>query len=205
MVWVQGNDHTVANNDLHDGCQEGLDSGAVYSGREWTYRGNQFVGNRVSNINSHAGTDVTGIYLDDLMSGWIIHNNTFINNSRAFLLGGGRDNSFMNNQIVASGAAGAAVHFDDRGEGWAAGGCKPGGLPYDFLARVPYATSPAWKKYGPTLANITTDSPCVPKYNKIENNCYSHLAGSFLDQSAGTIASWKSVDDHNAPCSSVLL
>ena len=30
------------------------------------------------------------------------------------------------------------IHFDNRGEGWDAKGCAPGGINYEFLDRVPY-------------------------------------------------------------------
>lgn len=38
-VWVQGNDHTVEKNNISDVCTWALDSGALYSGRDYTYRG----------------------------------------------------------------------------------------------------------------------------------------------------------------------
>jgi hypothetical protein len=36
-VWVQGNDHLLEGNDVHDVMQQTEDSGAVYAGRDWTY------------------------------------------------------------------------------------------------------------------------------------------------------------------------
>ena len=36
-VWVQGNDHLLEGNDIHDVMQQTEDSGAVYAGRDWTY------------------------------------------------------------------------------------------------------------------------------------------------------------------------
>eukprot|EP01043_Picozoa_sp_COSAG02_P007968 COSAG02_NODE_247_length_27137_cov_61.275057_14_plen_555_part_00 len=40
-VWVQGNDHTFEENNISDVCTWALDSGALYSGRDYTYRGAQ--------------------------------------------------------------------------------------------------------------------------------------------------------------------
>ena len=47
--------------------------------------------------------------------------------------------------------------------------CAEGRLPYSFLARVPYNTSAAWRKY-PDLSGILSDQPCAPRHNRISNN-----------------------------------
>lgn len=165
-IWVQGNDHTTQGNTIHDVCYEALDSGSVYSGRDYTYRGNRVVNNSFYNINSFYGNDVNAVYLDDLMSGWTIVGNNFTNVSFALQLGGGRENLFLNNTVDLTDRCG--ISFDDRGLGWDAAGCKPGGINYGFLSRVPYQSAAWAARYGPYLANMTTDSLCTPKYNRIE-------------------------------------
>jgi hypothetical protein len=50
-VWMQGNDHTFGpGNRLSEICSWALDSGALYSGRDYTYRGNSVVGNSFSHV-----------------------------------------------------------------------------------------------------------------------------------------------------------
>ena len=67
--------------------------------------------------------------LDDMMSGFTVANNVFNNCSRALLLGGGRENIFANNSVDGGDIAAPqnGIHFDNRGEGWDAKGCAPGG------------------------------------------------------------------------------
>ena len=68
--------------------------------------------------------------LDDMMSGFTVANNVFNNCSRALLLGGGRENIFANNSVDGGDIASPqnGIHFDNRGEGWDAKGCAPGGM-----------------------------------------------------------------------------
>jgi len=101
-----------------------------------------------------------------MMSGWHVTNNSFKNVSFAFQLGGGRENLFLNNTVDLTNRCG--ISFDDRGLGWAAAGCKPGGTNWDFLSRVPYKSAVWAARYGPFLANMTEDSLCTPKYNQIK-------------------------------------
>ena len=140
------------------------------------------------------GDDVSAVYLDDMISGFTITGNTFVNVSRALLLGGGRSNIFANNSITGVDGGDGAVHFDDRGLGWDNDACKqPGGEMVGFLARVPYNTSAVWLSRFPQLANILEDEPCTPKYNAIVGNTYCALGTSpFLDASNASIASWGS-------------
>lgn len=129
------------------------------------------------------------------MSGWLVANNTFKNVSFAFQLGGGRENHFINNTI--NDAPRCGISFDDRGLNWDKRGCVPGGIPYDFLDRVPYNTSAVWlERYGPYLRNITVDDACRPKYNVIEGNTYCNLK-TFITASAADIQSWGSIATDN--------
>ena len=149
-----------------------------------------------------AGDDTQGVYLDDMMSGFVVTGNTFFNCSRALLLGGGRENVFANNSIDGGSLLSPqrGIHFDNRGEGWDSKGCAPGGINYEFLSRVPY-TSEAWrKKYGDKLANIMSDDICKPKYNSIESNLYCHVHEPWIDASAAEISKWGSSATDNIPC-----
>ena len=149
-----------------------------------------------------AGDDTQGVYLDDMMSGFVVAGNTFFNCSRALLLGGGRENVFANNSIDGGSLLSPqhGIHFDNRGEGWDSKGCAPGGTNYEFLSRVPY-TSEAWrKKYGDKLANILSDDICKPKYNSIESNLYCNVHEPWIDASAAEINKWGSSASDNIPC-----
>ena len=169
-IFMQGNLHTVSNNYIHDVCQITEDSGAIYAGRDWTYQGNLIQGNVFSNINTLATknglNNVQAVYLDDLVSGFSILSNTFINVSRALHLGGGRSNLFQNNTIQNSGSnsMNSANHIDNRGMGWSKPSCTPpNGTLIKFLSRVPYSSSDVWQRNFPLLVNITTDEPCQAK------------------------------------------
>ena len=165
-VWLQGNDHVVDNNDIHDVVQQTTDSGAVYAGRDWTYRGNQVVHNMFHDVRSHIGEDTSAVYMDDCMSGFNISYNSFINVSRTLLIGGGRDNVFHGN--VVEGTHNNPVHFDARCAG------QPSATQRERLNRVPYNTSKAWAKYGDRMINILMEDPGLPSGNSIEHNTFFH-------------------------------
>jgi hypothetical protein len=198
-TFISGNNHRIVDSLLHDLVEAASDSGTVYMGRDWTYQGNVISGNTFVRINTaDPGDDVSAVYLDDMISGFTITNNTFLNVSRALLLGGGRDIIFANNSITGVDGGDAAVHFDNRGMGWSAASCTPpDGELVHFLARVPYNTSAVWIQSFPHLINYLNDEPCVPKNNIIVGNtlCNGTNGGSgapFLDQSNATIVSWGS-------------
>ena len=131
------------------------------------------------------------------MSGYTITGNTFVNISRALLLGGGRDNVFTNNSVEFVDGS-WAVSFDDRGEGWANGMCK--GELTNFLSRVPYNTSSVWINKFPSLVTILQDGPCQARHNIVSDNsfCYgSQPEKSFIDTDVNTIQSWGSVAVNN--------
>lgn len=193
-VFISGNDHTLFGTHLHDLVQAMSDSGAVYMGRDWTYRGNVIAHNVFERINSvDAGNDVSAVYLDDMVSGFNITDNVFTDVSRALLLGGGRDIVFSRNFINGSGGH-AAVTFDNRGMGWASKSCTPpSGELVQFLTRVPYNTSATWIDAFPGLVHILDNTPCEPRGNSIMNNTYCKCPDGFLDRTEAVIESWGSV------------
>ena len=191
-TFISGNEHSLEGSYLHDLVQAASDSGAVYMGRDFTYRGNRIVGNTFHRINTvDSGDDVSAVYLDDMVSGFEITGNAFVNVSRALLLGGGRDNIFANNSV--DGTVVDGVHFDNRGQNWDAAACTPpSGEMILFLARVPY-TGPLWAARYPALATILADEPCTPRGNVIVDNTFCRMeTPSFIDQTNATIASWGS-------------
>lgn len=226
-VYWQGNLHVIDGNNMTDLVYETRDSGAIYSGRDFTYSVT-ISNNVISNVNtligqegSRGGNDVQAVYLDDEMSNAHVLRNTMVNVSVGLLLGGGRNNLFVGNKLVSvcdqldtadahgqlrgegvvglgAECGGGAIDFDNRGMGWGHAGCHSGGTQYDFLSRIPYNTSKVWLDTYPLLANLTLDDPCTPKYNQIWNNTYCNLNGKpFIDQSGSTIAGWGSSAGNN--------
>jgi len=190
-VFMSGNFHELRNSTLHHLVQAASDSGAVYTGRDFTYQGSVIDGNAFKHINSLDGGDTAVLYLDDEVSGYIMTNNYFEDVSRALELGGGRDNLFAFNVINGT-TSNVAISFDNRGQGWAANACTPpSGEMIVFLARVPY-TGPVWTAAFPSLARIMSDVPCEPRHNAIVGNSYCNLVSGFVDRDNATIAGWGS-------------
>lgn len=200
-LYFQGNNHALLDSDVHDCVQKTRDSGAVYAGRDWSARGNVISGTSFHDIDTHQdgpGGQVHAVYLDDSFSGLTVENCSFTNVSTVLLLGGGRNNIFRNNTIHSIIAGSSPILFDDRDEGWAKSSCHTGGILLTLLAQVPYNTSKAWITAYPDLVNILNDDPCLPKYNRIENNTFCNINNqTFIDQSGSTIASWGSFASNN--------
>jgi hypothetical protein len=110
-ILFAGNNHLIASNEIRRVCLLTGDSGAIYAGRNWGFRGNRIEFNYLHDIASTLGhADVNGVYLDDCMSGVAVFGNVFAGISgTAVFCGGGRDNIITNNLIVGCGTA----HYDD--------------------------------------------------------------------------------------------
>ncbi|OAI04480.1 right-handed parallel beta-helix repeat-containing protein [Methylomonas methanica] len=115
-IILNGNDHLIEKNDISKICQQSSDCGAIYSGRDWTYRGNiirynsihDFSGyqlynatfNISKNIIQYVKDGARGIYLDDGVSGFTVYGNILENAGQMSIqIGGGRDNRIENNII----------------------------------------------------------------------------------------------------------
>lgn len=109
-IMLCGNNHVIEYNEISRVCQLTSDSGAIYSGRDWGYRGNIINYNFIHHLeNSLEGPDTHAVYLDDLMSSAQVVGNVFYALSGAGIFsGGGRDNN-MSNNIIAGCAMG---HYD---------------------------------------------------------------------------------------------
>ena len=109
-----GNEHLIELNEIHGVCQFSSDAGAIYSGRDWGYRGNLIQHNFIHHIDTwFEGYGVHGVYLDDCLSGIEVKGNVFYEVSgHAILHGGGRDD-IMHNNIMAK--CGTGLSADSRG------------------------------------------------------------------------------------------
>lgn len=82
VIQIMGNDMQITNNVFDKVCTNTSDQGAIYAGRCFTWLGNEISHNIFKNL----GSGVYAVYMDDGMSGIIIHHNIFtaINSSSIF-------------------------------------------------------------------------------------------------------------------------
>ncbi|MCX5658456.1 MAG: right-handed parallel beta-helix repeat-containing protein, partial [Planctomycetota bacterium] len=110
-ILYQGNDITVEHNEIYRVCNETGDVGAIYTGRDFTARGNHVQYNFIHHTGG-VGMGSMAVYLDDCVSGQEILGNVFYKTQRAAFIGGGRDNHTVNNLFVE---CQPAVMIDGRG------------------------------------------------------------------------------------------
>jgi hypothetical protein len=110
-ILYTGNDHLIEFNDIHHIALETGDVGAIYTGRDYTFRGNRLRYNFVHETGG-VGMGSMGMYMDDCVSGTEIFGNVFYKVQRAAFLGGGRDHQVCNNIFVD---CNYAVELDGRG------------------------------------------------------------------------------------------
>lgn len=112
-VLFGGNDIAVNGNHVHHVVTETGDAGAIYGGRDYTFRGNSVSGNFLHHIGSGVGMGTMGVYNDDCLSGTVMEDNVFFKVQRAIFLGGGVDFVIRNNLFVD---CTPCVEVDGRGQ-----------------------------------------------------------------------------------------
>ncbi|MCE5346146.1 MAG: right-handed parallel beta-helix repeat-containing protein [Bacteroidales bacterium] len=181
-IFFDGNDHLMEYNEIFDVCYESNDAGAIYAGRNWTYRGNIIRYNYLHDISGYEGKGCVGIYLDDAFSSADLTGNVFNKVTRAIQIGGGRDNNVINNIFID---CIPSLHIDARGMGWMENlhiadwlkeAKEKGTISGTAYNQPPYST-----RY-PKLANILNDEPKAPKGNVISHNI---CAGGDWDKPEG--------------------
>jgi hypothetical protein len=110
-ILFNGNDHVIEFNEIHHIALETGDVGAIYTGRDYTYRGNRIRYNFIHHTGG-VGMGSMGVYMDDCVSGTEILGNIFYKVHWAAFLGGGRDHRVENNVFVE---CDPAVRVDGRG------------------------------------------------------------------------------------------
>ncbi|MFC1526489.1 right-handed parallel beta-helix repeat-containing protein, partial [Candidatus Latescibacterota bacterium] len=163
-VSFSGNDHVIELNDIHHVCLESNDAGAIYSGRDWTWRGTIIRHNLFYEITGFEGRGCVGVYLDDMLCGTVIFGNLFYRVTRAAFIGGGRDCLVENNLFVD---CEPAVHIDARAMNWAAYHVDT--TMKDRLEEMPYR-DPHWADRYPELLSLWDDEPAAPKGNVVRHN-----------------------------------
>ncbi len=106
-----GNEHLIELNEIHHIALETGDVGAIYTGRDWTCRGNQLRHNLIHHTGG-VGMGSMGVYMDDCVSGTEVIGNVFFKVHWAMFIGGGRDHRVENNIFVD---CDPAVRIDGRG------------------------------------------------------------------------------------------
>ncbi|KAB2665838.1 MAG: right-handed parallel beta-helix repeat-containing protein [Verrucomicrobia bacterium] len=109
LFW--GNDHLMEFNEIHHVALETGDVGAIYTGRDYSFRGNRIRNNFIHDTGG-VGMGSMGVYMDDCVSGTEIEGNVFRKVHRAVFLGGGRDHKVANNVFVD---CEPAIDLDGRG------------------------------------------------------------------------------------------
>ena len=160
-----GNDHLIEYNHIHHVAQETGDVGALYTGRDWSARGNIIRYNFMHDLLGPGVVGSMGIYLDDCICGTEVYGNIIHKATYALHSGGGRDNVFRNNIVTESKHA---VHIDTR--------CadidnvrERMPIYWERLEAVPYK-EPPWSERYPELVNILDDDLGMPKRNVVERN-----------------------------------
>ncbi len=108
MYW--GNEITIEDNEIYSAVLETGDAGAVYTGRDYTFRGNKVNHNYIHHLGG-VGIGTMAIYNDDAVSGTEMCRNYFEEVSRAAFMGGGRNFVVKNNVFVK---CYPAIGFDCR-------------------------------------------------------------------------------------------
>jgi hypothetical protein len=109
LFW--GNDHLLEFNEIHHIALETGDVGAIYTGRDYSFRGNRIRHNFIHHTGG-VGMGSMGVYMDDCVSGTEVSGNIFYKVHWAVFLGGGRDHRVENNVFVD---CNPAVRVDGRG------------------------------------------------------------------------------------------
>ena len=164
-----GNDHLIEFNEIYNVCFESNDAGAIYTGRNWTMRGNMLRHNYLHDITGFENRGCVGIYLDDMFSSADLIGNVFYNVTRAAFIGGGRDCTVANNIFVD---CKPAMHLDARALGWAHGhadGWLEEAAEKGTLSDIAYNKPPYSERY-PALVTILDKEPKAPEGNVITRN-----------------------------------
>ncbi len=161
-----GNDHLIFGNSVAQVMQVSGDGGAIYSGRDWTARGNIIAKNGISDVRGVQPEWGSGIYLDDQLSGTIVVDNNLSNVTRGALIGGGRDNYLLLNRIHSN----TCYSLDARGLTWQSKATldEEGEL-QTRLRSVPYNSDPYITRY-PNLRNINVGNFGIPAGNFVLGN-----------------------------------
>ncbi len=168
-ILYHGNDHVIEFNEFHDVVLETSDAGVLYSGYDWTFRGNVVRYNFFHHIPHILDGYTRVVYMDDAHCSTETFGNVFYKTHQSVWIGGGRDNIVENNIFIE---CEQPVNIDNRGLRWTFlnpdGNILDTGM-YKKLTAVDY-DKPPWSIRYPKLARILEEDPRAPLGNTLENN-----------------------------------
>jgi len=168
-IHLNGNEHLIQYNIIHDAVTDGHDMGAIYYGRNPSEQGNVIRYNYFHHNGNKDGV-IMSVYHDDGACGMAVYGNIFYKPGNvAVMIGGGNDIVYKNNIFID---VPLAFHIDNRLQNW--GGAEfisNNGVYNKRLAEVAIEKLPYSDAY-PNLAKYWTDSVGLPKRNLIENNIF---------------------------------
>ena len=172
-IRYEGNDHVIELNEIHHMDLETSDAGVLYSGYDWTFRGNMvrhnFIHHIPSDIPHLTGAYTRVVYLDDGVCSTDTIGNVFYKTHQTIWIGGGRDNRIENNIFIN---CEQPVGMDNRGLRWSflnpGGDLKDTGM-FRKLSAVDYQ-NPPWSTRFPRLARILNEHPRAPLGNTLRSN-----------------------------------
>ncbi len=167
-IGFSGNNHIIELNHIYDVARETDDMAAIYSGRSWVSRGTVIRYNLIRDVTGFkAGTHkVSGVYLDDGISGITVEGNIFLNVAQGLMFNGGRDNTAVNNVFIDVENMARSTSLKEAFKTWAASSLvtlKQG------IKACPIDKEP-WLSAYPHLATMLNDEPELPKYTTIKDN-----------------------------------
>lgn len=182
-IHLNGNEHLIQYNIIHDAVTDGHDMGAVYYGRNPSEQGNVIRYNYFHHNGNKDGV-IMSVYHDDGACGMTVYGNVFYKPGNvAVMIGGGNDIVYKNNIFVD---APLAFHVDNRLQNW--GGdefISNNGVYNKRLSEVAIDKLPYSDAY-PNLAKYWKDNLGLPKRNVIENNIFCNV-GQIQNGSAGWV------------------
>ena len=168
LFW--GNDFSIEANEIYRVCLETGDAGAIYTGRDFTFRGNVIRRNFVHHMGG-VGMGSIAIYMDDCVSGTTISENVLQQCQYGLMLGGGRDFLVENNIFVD---CYPAIHADARGVDpnpvWQA---MVNRTMKERLEAMRYHEPPYRDRHPEILAvdrHYAVGAGVPPEYNRVERN-----------------------------------
>jgi hypothetical protein len=168
-IYLHGNSHLIANNEIHHVMQEGDDMGAFYMGRDPTEFGNVIRDNYFHDVGFGRTASTWTIYYDDGACGSEACGNIFVRAGRGgtFHIGGGKYNYTHDNIFVD---CGLAIRIDNRQQTWNKGQIAKGGI-VDQRYNLMKADQPPFSTRYPQLAKFWHDNPALPA-DPVERNLF---------------------------------
>jgi hypothetical protein len=179
-IHLNGNEHLIQYNIIHDAVTDGHDMGALYYGRNPSERGNVARYNYFHHNGNGDGT-IMSVYHDDGACGMTVYGNVFYKpGSVAVMIGGGSDIVYKNNVFVD---VPLAFHIDNRLQNWGKEEFILHDGVYNKRLRETRIDSLPYSDFYPELAAYWSDSSGLPERNVVENNIFCN-AGQLHNGSA---------------------